>query len=88
MWVQWWSKPAAWRNYTRTMFVDITDRILIEQEQARLRLKTPTCGKKSAADTTSVTSLAKVPVCVKSCSKFSSSLQQMPRYCYRRKRHR
>jgi len=36
VWVQWWSKPAAGSNYTRTMFVDITDRVLMEQEQARL----------------------------------------------------
>ena len=36
MWVQWWSKPAAAGIYTRTMFVDITDRMLMEQEQARL----------------------------------------------------
>ena len=36
VWVQWWSKPAAGGNYTRTMFVDITDRVLMEQEQARL----------------------------------------------------
>ncbi len=36
VWVQWWSKPAAGGNYTRTMFLDITDRVLMEQEQARL----------------------------------------------------
>jgi formate hydrogenlyase transcriptional activator len=36
VWVQWWSKPAAGGKYTRTMFVDITDRVLMEQEQARL----------------------------------------------------
>jgi len=36
VWVQWWSKPAAAGIYTRTMFVDITDRMLMEQEQARL----------------------------------------------------
>ena len=36
MWVQWWSRPATGGNYTRTMFLDITDRVLMEQEQARL----------------------------------------------------
>ncbi len=36
VWIQWWSKPAPGGNYTRTMFVDITDRVLMEQEQARL----------------------------------------------------
>jgi PAS domain S-box-containing protein len=37
VWVQWWSKPAASGDYTRTVMVDITDRILLEQEQARLQ---------------------------------------------------
>jgi PAS domain S-box-containing protein len=36
IWVQWWSKPEPGGKYTRTMFVDITDRVLMEQEQARL----------------------------------------------------
>ena len=36
VWVQWWSRPAARGRYTRTMFVDITDRMLMEQEQVRL----------------------------------------------------
>ena len=36
VWVQWWSRPAAGGSYTRTMFVDITDRVLMEQEQVRL----------------------------------------------------
>jgi formate hydrogenlyase transcriptional activator len=36
VWVQWWSRPAASGSYTRTMFVDITDRMLMEQEQVRL----------------------------------------------------
>ena len=36
VWIQWWSKPAASGNYTRTMFLDITDRVLMEQEKARL----------------------------------------------------
>ncbi len=37
LWIQWWSKPAPGGTYTRTMFVDITERVLLEQEQARLK---------------------------------------------------
>jgi PAS domain S-box-containing protein len=37
VWVQWWSRPEPNGTYTRTMIVDITDRVLMEQEQARLR---------------------------------------------------
>lgn len=37
VWVQWWSRPAAGGDYTRTMFIDITDRVLMEQEQTRLQ---------------------------------------------------
>ncbi len=37
IWVQWWSNPDRSGSYTRTMFIDITDRVLLEQEQARLR---------------------------------------------------
>ncbi|MEO6740029.1 MAG: sigma 54-interacting transcriptional regulator, partial [Chthoniobacteraceae bacterium] len=36
LWVQWWSKPAPDGKSTRTMMVDITDRVLMEQEQTRL----------------------------------------------------
>src|SRR6516225_6546578 len=36
VWVQWWSKPEPGGHYTRTMFVDITDRVLMERERARL----------------------------------------------------
>jgi len=35
--IQWWSRPDPGGQYTRTMFVDITDRVLLEQEQARLQ---------------------------------------------------
>ena len=35
--IQWWSKPDPSGTYTRTMFIDITDRILLEREQARLQ---------------------------------------------------
>src|SRR3974390_197597 len=37
LWIQWWSKPGRSGTYTRTMFVDITERVLMEQEQARLQ---------------------------------------------------
>ncbi len=37
VWVQWWSKPEPGGKYTRTMMVDITERVLLEQEQARLQ---------------------------------------------------
>lgn len=36
VWIQWWSKPAPDGSYTRTMFIDITERVQIEQEKARL----------------------------------------------------
>lgn len=37
LWIQWWSNPDKSGTYTRTMFVDITDKVLMEQEQARLQ---------------------------------------------------
>lgn len=37
VWIQWWSKPDPGGQYTRTMFFDITERVLMEQEQTRLR---------------------------------------------------
>ncbi len=36
VWVQWWSKPDPDGKYTRTMIVDITARVLAEQERNRL----------------------------------------------------
>jgi formate hydrogenlyase transcriptional activator len=36
LWIQWWSRPHPSGTYTRTMFLDITDRILLEQEKERL----------------------------------------------------
>ncbi|MCO5947973.1 sigma 54-interacting transcriptional regulator [Mucilaginibacter flavidus] len=36
VWIQWWSKPDD-RGFTRTMFLDITDRVLLEREQAKLQ---------------------------------------------------
>jgi PAS domain S-box-containing protein len=37
IWIQWWSNPDASGTYTRTMFIDITERVLLEQEQAKLK---------------------------------------------------
>jgi transcriptional regulator with GAF, ATPase, and Fis domain len=36
IWIQWWSKAAPDGSYTRTMFIDITERVLMEREKARL----------------------------------------------------
>ena len=35
-WIQWWSRPDPSGTYTRTMFLDITERVLMERERARL----------------------------------------------------
>src|SRR5271163_3125731 len=35
IWVQWWSKPDPSGSYTRTMLIDITEQILMEQEKTR-----------------------------------------------------
>jgi PAS domain S-box-containing protein len=37
VWIEWWSKPDPSGAYTRTMFLDITERIRMEREQARLQ---------------------------------------------------
>ena len=36
LWIQWWSRPDPSGTFTRTMFIDITERVLMEQEKARL----------------------------------------------------
>ena len=36
LWIRWWSRPDATGTYTRTMFLDITEQVLAEQEKARL----------------------------------------------------
>ena len=36
VWVQWYSKPEPDGNHTRTMLIDITQRVLMEQEKTRL----------------------------------------------------
>jgi PAS domain S-box-containing protein len=38
IWVQWWSKPAPGGEYTRTMMVDVTARVTMEQTKAALEL--------------------------------------------------
>jgi formate hydrogenlyase transcriptional activator len=37
VWIQWWSNPDLGGQFTRTMFIDITDKVLMEREQARLK---------------------------------------------------
>ncbi|MGH2553448.1 MAG: PAS domain S-box protein, partial [Chitinophagaceae bacterium] len=37
IWIQWWSNPDKGGMFTRTMFIDITDKVLMEQEQAKLK---------------------------------------------------
>jgi PAS domain S-box-containing protein len=37
LWMKWWSRPDPSGTYTRTMFLDITDQVLAEQENARLQ---------------------------------------------------
>jgi formate hydrogenlyase transcriptional activator len=37
LWIQWWSNPDRSGEFTRTMFLDITDKVLMEQEQSRLQ---------------------------------------------------
>lgn len=37
IWIQWWSRPDPSGQFTRTMFIDITEKVLMEQEQARLQ---------------------------------------------------
>jgi len=36
IWIQWWTRPDPASGLTRTMFLDITDRVLMEKERARL----------------------------------------------------
>ena len=37
IWLQWWSNPDIGGQFTRTMFLDITDKVLMEKEQAILQ---------------------------------------------------
>lgn len=37
IWIQWWSKPDPSGEFTRTMFVDITEQVLAEKEKAILK---------------------------------------------------
>ena len=37
IWIQWWSNPDEGGQFTRTMFIDITDKVLMEREQTRLQ---------------------------------------------------
>jgi PAS domain S-box-containing protein len=35
--IQWWSRPDPSGSFTRTMFIDITERVMLEREQKRLK---------------------------------------------------
>jgi PAS domain S-box-containing protein len=37
IWIQWWSNPDKGGQFTRTMFIDITDKVMMEQEQVKLK---------------------------------------------------
>lgn len=37
LWIQWWSRPDPSGKFTRTMFVDITEQVLMEQEKIKLQ---------------------------------------------------
>jgi PAS domain S-box-containing protein len=36
LWVRWWCAPEPTGRYTRSMFMDITEQVLVEREKARL----------------------------------------------------
>ncbi|MBL8991481.1 MAG: sigma 54-interacting transcriptional regulator [Phycisphaerae bacterium] len=36
VWIQWWSRPDPSGAFTRTMFLDVTEKVLMEREAARL----------------------------------------------------
>jgi formate hydrogenlyase transcriptional activator len=36
LWVRWWCRPEPTGRYTRSMFMDITEQVLMEREKARL----------------------------------------------------
>ncbi|WP_455377207.1 sigma-54-dependent Fis family transcriptional regulator [Petrachloros mirabilis] len=36
LWIKWWSRPDPGGTYTRTMFIDITEQVLMEQEKTHL----------------------------------------------------
>jgi formate hydrogenlyase transcriptional activator len=37
LWIQWWSRPDPNGQSTRTMFLDITDQVMMEQEKVKLQ---------------------------------------------------
>ncbi|MBX3308648.1 MAG: sigma 54-interacting transcriptional regulator, partial [Nitrospira sp.] len=36
LWIRWWSRPDLSGTFTRTMFIDITEQVMMEQDKARL----------------------------------------------------
>lgn len=53
LWMKWWSRPDPSGTYTRTMFLDITEQVLAEQENARLQAQNVYSRRKSKAVTIS-----------------------------------
>ena len=53
LWIRWWSRPDPGGAYTRTMFVDITEQILMEQGRRGSKPRPSTCKRRSRAATTS-----------------------------------
>ncbi len=39
IWIEWWTRPDPSGAFSRTMFIDVTDRVLGEQERARLEAR-------------------------------------------------
>jgi PAS domain S-box-containing protein len=37
LWIEWWSRPDRTGTFTRTMFIDITERVRLEHERAKLK---------------------------------------------------
>ena len=61
VWVQWWSKREAGGKYARVMFLDISDRVLLEQEKLGSRPRTNTSRRRSSRLTISMKSSDRVP---------------------------
>jgi PAS domain S-box-containing protein len=37
LWIRWWSRPDISGEFTRTMFIDVTEQVLMEQEKQKLK---------------------------------------------------
>ncbi len=63
VWIEIWAKPEPGGKYTRTMFLDVTDRVLMEQEKARLAAENIYLQEEINRFTTSRRSSAKARPC-------------------------